>query len=283
MFAEVNGVRLYFDVEGTALVADGPRMRERPTVVLVHGGPGADHTLYKPDFSALSDIAQVIYYDHRGNGRSDMSSSKHWTLAQWGDDLKGLCDYLGVHKPIVVGASFGGFVVQAYAARHPGHAGKIALISTSAKIDYEEIYKAFGAFGGPEIEVIARQYWDNPTDESRAAYRERCVPLYTVKGGSNTDWLSRMIIKNETALWFNGPQNEHGRMDFRQSLETIDCPVLVMCGERDPIMPMAFSEVIASHVPEHQLTMHRIPECAHVIPADRPRQFFDLLTSFITA
>ncbi len=45
MQVEVNGTWLWFDVDGAALVADGPRMRERPTVVLVHGGPGSyDHS-----------------------------------------------------------------------------------------------------------------------------------------------------------------------------------------------------------------------------------------------
>lgn len=281
MFAHVNGVKLYFDVEGASLIADGPEMRERPTVILVHGGPGGDHSVYKPDFSVLSEVAQVVYYDHRGNGRSDMSRSEHWTLDQWADDLKGLCDYLGISNPIVVGASFGGFVAQAYATRHPGHPGKVALISTSAKVDFEEIYKAFGMRAGPEIEAVARRYWENPTDESRAEYRDRCVPLYSTKGQQNTDWLSRMIIKNETALWFNGPKNEQGRMDFRKGLERVDCPVLVMCGEDDPIMPMAFSEVIASCVPQHHLTMHRIKDCAHAIPADQPAQFFGLLKAFI--
>ena len=45
MRIQVNGARLWYDVEGASLVADGPRMRERPTVVLVHGGPGSyDHS-----------------------------------------------------------------------------------------------------------------------------------------------------------------------------------------------------------------------------------------------
>lgn len=67
----VNGVRLYFDVEGAALVPDGPAMRQKPTVLLLHGGPGFDHTSYKPAYSALTDIAQLVYLDHRGNGRSE--------------------------------------------------------------------------------------------------------------------------------------------------------------------------------------------------------------------
>jgi pimeloyl-ACP methyl ester carboxylesterase len=45
MFVSVNGVRLYVDVEGAGLVPDGRGMRQKPTLVLLHGGPGADHSL----------------------------------------------------------------------------------------------------------------------------------------------------------------------------------------------------------------------------------------------
>jgi proline iminopeptidase len=38
---------------------------------------------------------QIVYFDHRGNGRSSGVDPEHWTLAQWGDDVKGLCDALG--------------------------------------------------------------------------------------------------------------------------------------------------------------------------------------------
>ena len=66
MHVLVNGVRLFFDIEGAKLVPDGPVMREKPTLLLLHGGPGFDHSIYKPAYSALADIAQIIYLDHRG-------------------------------------------------------------------------------------------------------------------------------------------------------------------------------------------------------------------------
>jgi pimeloyl-ACP methyl ester carboxylesterase len=135
MHVLVNGVRLFFDVEGAKLVPDGPVMRERPTLLLLHGGPGFDHTIYKPAYSALADIAQVIYLDHRGNGRSDGGPKESWTLAQWGDDVRAFCDALGIEKPIVLGVSFGGMVAMAYATRHPDHPGKLILITTEAKGD----------------------------------------------------------------------------------------------------------------------------------------------------
>ena len=71
MFVRVNGVQLFFDVEGAKLVPDGATMREKPTLLLLHGGPGLDHSSSKPGFAALRDVAQMVYLDHRGNGRSE--------------------------------------------------------------------------------------------------------------------------------------------------------------------------------------------------------------------
>src|SRR5262249_55643932 len=110
MYVDVNGIRLFFDVERASLVPDGPAMREKPTLLLLHGGPGLDHSVYKPVVSALSDVAQVVYLDHRGNGRSDAGSRERWTLSQWADDVQAFCEVLGIVGPIVYGASFGGMV-----------------------------------------------------------------------------------------------------------------------------------------------------------------------------
>ena len=119
MLIEVNNSRLYVDIVGSGLVAKGPEMIERPTVFVLHGGPGMDHTTMKPDFDPLAEVAQLVYYDHRGQGRSDRDKIGNWNLDQWADDLRGLIEILGIEKPIVLGLSFGGFVAQNYAIRHP--------------------------------------------------------------------------------------------------------------------------------------------------------------------
>ena len=104
-------LQTFFEVEGVKLRPDGPRMREVPTLILLHGGPGFDHSTYKPLFSALADAVQVVYLDHRGQGRSDdRSTPEHWNLNQWAQDLKAFCDALEIENPIVLGNSFGGFV-----------------------------------------------------------------------------------------------------------------------------------------------------------------------------
>src|SRR5262245_6071212 len=159
MHVVVNGVRLFFDVEGSSHVPDGPAMRAKPTLLLLHGGPGLDHSIYKPAFSALADIAQVVFLDHRGNGRSESGSRETWTLAQWADDVRAFCEALGITRPIVYGASFGGMVALAYATRHPVHPGKLILVSTEAAGDshLDRRVALFERFGGPEVGALARR------------------------------------------------------------------------------------------------------------------------------
>jgi len=283
VFVTVNGAKLYFDVEGAALVADGPRMRAKSTLVLLHGGPGFDHTMFKPAFSALADVAQIVYLDQRGQGRSTGRDPATWTLAQWGDDVKGLCDALRIEKPIVYGGSFGGFVAQAYATRHPDHPGKLILASTAAHVDFPTIFAAFARIGGQPAHDVAEAYWLNPTAESRATYREVCFPLYRRRPGSVADMQKRSIVNDDVALAFNGPDKEQGRMDFRAALKTVRCPVLVLAGEEDPIMPMPFSETIAASLPAHLVRFERFAGCGHGVHGDDPERAFAVMREFITA
>jgi proline iminopeptidase len=155
----MNGIRLFFDVEGTKFAPDGPIMREKPTLLMLHGGPGADHSIYRPAYSALSDLAQIIYLDHRGNGRSDDGPREGWNLAQWGDDVRAFCDALGIVDPIVLGASFGGMVALSYATRHPAHPAKLVLISTEAVGGSypERRVELFERLGGPEAGALESQ------------------------------------------------------------------------------------------------------------------------------
>ena len=75
MYVLVNDVKLFFDVEGAKLRPDGAVMREVPTLLLLHGGPGFDHSGCKPAFTEMAAFAQVIYLDLRGHGRSDAGST----------------------------------------------------------------------------------------------------------------------------------------------------------------------------------------------------------------
>ena len=74
--------------------------------------------------SRIWRTSQIVYLDHRGNGRSSGNDPVTWNLAQWAGDVKAFCGALGIEKPIVYGASFGRMVALSYATRHPEHPGK---------------------------------------------------------------------------------------------------------------------------------------------------------------
>ena len=155
MQIEVNGTRLWFDVEGRALVPAGPHMRERPTVVLVHGGPGSyDHSYFKPHFARLTGEVQVVYLDLRDHGRSARHDPAVWSFELCAD-VRVFCDALGIAKPVVFGHSMGGFML--YGARHPGHAEALILQSTAARHDLERLVDGFRRFGGEEVAELARR------------------------------------------------------------------------------------------------------------------------------
>jgi len=142
---------------------------ERPTLLLLHGGPGFDHSYFKPSHAALVDIAQVVYIDHRGTGAATFRPGQ-WNLDQWGDDLRAFIEVLGIERPVVLGLSFGGFVAQSFALRHPGHVGKLILASTAAKFRVDRVLEAFGRMHGARAARVAAQFWAMPAIRGRGAY-----------------------------------------------------------------------------------------------------------------
>jgi pimeloyl-ACP methyl ester carboxylesterase len=127
-------------------------MRPRPTVVLVHGGPGGyDHSYFEPAFSAQTTRAQVVYVDLRDHGRSARHDPAAWTFEACADDVRALCEHLGIDRPIVFGHSMGGIVAFLYGARHPDHPGALVLQSTTARFDLERLVAGVERAAGAEV------------------------------------------------------------------------------------------------------------------------------------
>jgi pimeloyl-ACP methyl ester carboxylesterase len=171
MHIDVNGTRLWFDVEGPALAPDGSELRQRPTVVLVHGGPGVwDHSYFKPDFAPLAEHAQVVYLDLRGHGRSAWGDVDTWSFEACADDVRLFCDTVGIASPIVFGHSMGGPIVLLYGARHPGHAAGLVVQSGFARFDVPRLVEGFRRVAGDEVAAIAGRSFrgEEVTDEEGA-------------------------------------------------------------------------------------------------------------------
>lgn len=272
-------VRLFVDIEGPGWVPDGPRLREKPTLVLLHGGPGYDHSGFKPVFSRLADLAQIVYYDHRGHGRSDRCPAADWTLDTFADDVVRLCDALGIVKPIVLGQSFGGFVAQRYLARHPQHPGKVVLSSTSHHMGLERKLAVFERLGGAAARDAAEAFWRRPCPETWAPYNQHCRDLYNT---TPADPVARQRTLMNEEILFASAGGEQQRMQLLDGLAAVRCPVLVMAGEEDPVTPLEDAREIAAAIPAPWARLVSFPGVGHGAWRDAPDQAMQLLRAFIT-
>jgi pimeloyl-ACP methyl ester carboxylesterase len=274
------GVRLFVDIEGPGLVPDGPSMREKPALVLLHGGPGYDHSGFKPLFSRLADLAQIVYVDHRGHGRSDRRPPAEWTLDTFADDVVRLCDALGLVKPVVLGQSFGGFVAQRYLARHPAHPAKVILSSTSHHMGLDRKLAMFERLGGAEARRAAAAFWSDPNAQTWADYNRVCMRLYST---TPQDAGARRRIVFNTDILFASAGGEQRTMDLRPGLAKVQCPVLVMAGDADPVTPIEDAQEIVAALPREWVQFERFANVGHGPWRDDPERAFAVLRRFIVA
>jgi pimeloyl-ACP methyl ester carboxylesterase len=275
---EVQGKRLWFDVDGPALVPDGPAMRERPTVVLLHGGPGSfDHSYFKPDFTRLSEVAQVVYLDLPGHGRSDWGDPASWSFESCGDAVRSFCDAVGIVGPVVFGHSLGGMVALAYAARHPGHAGALVLQSAMARFDLDRIVEGFRRAGGDEAASIAARVYGG---DSRSVTPEQWGPCWSLVGR----WVPGEQERARTAvnLELNAIGLELMRgFDVVDRLGTVGCETLVCVGELDPLTPMAAAREIVDALPAGSARLEVVEGAGHFTWRDAEDRYWPLLTEFV--
>jgi proline iminopeptidase len=284
MHVRVNGVRLFFDVEGAKLVPDGPAMREKPTLILLHGAPGlTDHSGFKPAFGRLAEIAQLVYLDVRGAGRSEAGPPERWGLEQWADDLVAFCEALGIEKPAVLGVSGGGFVAMAYATRHPEHPSKLVLASTQARLDVERTLRAFERLGGERARDAASDFLARNVDrESSLGYAEVCLPLYN-RTPRDDDAPRRAVFRADLfGAFHQTPTGIWHTFDLRKDLRRIRCPTLVLAGDADPITPIEDSEEIAAAIDPRLVRFERFEDCGHGVWQDDPGRAFALIEEFLT-
>jgi pimeloyl-ACP methyl ester carboxylesterase len=274
------GVRLFIDIEVAALVPDGPRWRDKPTLLLLHGGPGFDHSSFKPLFGeVLADIAQVITLDHRGHGRSTPRPVSEVTLDTLADDIVRLCEVLGIEKPVVLGQSFGGFVAQRYLAKHPAHPARVILSSTSHHFGLERKLAMFEQLGGPASRAAAEAFWLAPGPATWDDYETHCRPHYNRTVATNDDAKRRTSFNAE--ILYGWSSRYMPTLDLRPGLAAVQCPVLVMAGTRDPVTPVEDAREIAAAIPAQWSRLVEFPGAGHGAWRDDPEPAMALIREFV--
>jgi proline iminopeptidase len=273
MRVQVGDVRLFFDVEGPKLVAEGPWMRERPTVALLHPGPGFDHGLFKVGIGPwLAAGTQVVYLDLRGAGRSDPGRPEDLRLERWADDVREFCDALRIERPVVFGLGFGSMVAIDYAARHPEHPGALVLAAPVARIVPERSIAVFERLGGTAAAEVARRYYGEPDGHAFADFVRVCFPLLS-RYELTSDVIVRAHWRPEVLTgWMSGEAKE---VDLRDRLAEVRAPTLVVAGEDDAWAPLESAREVAELMPAAS-RFRSFPEARHSVFADAPAAYDEL-------
>jgi proline iminopeptidase len=246
--------------------------------VLLHGGPGSyDHSYFKPDFTALSAHAQVVYLDLRDHGRSARHDPIDWSFEVCADDVRAFCDKVGITAPVVYGHSMGGFIAMLYAARHPGHAAALVLQSTFARFDLDRMVEGFRRVAGDDVAELARRSY---ADDSES--EEEWARVFAAFGPHIPDEAQLARRMRNDALGPRGMDLLRG-FDAVEQLARIDCPTLVCVGELDSVAPVDASREMLAALPDGIGRLELIAGAGHFPWLDDPVAYWLVIGEFLAA
>ncbi|MBM3949007.1 MAG: alpha/beta fold hydrolase [SAR202 cluster bacterium] len=274
MYAKVNGTRLYYTSLG----------KGRP-VIFLHGGLGFDHTYFRPWVEPLAKRFRVIFYDHRGNGRSEgRDSLQDVDHSTWHDDLDALRAYLGFDKFVLVGHSYGGALGQGYALRYQKHLSGLALVTTYCAWDYmDEIVANARARGTPEQAKAVKDMLIKhvPSDEAFAQLGGVILPLYFKRFDPKVAERIGATTKLSYQAFNRGFIDCHKTFDLTARLPEIKVSTLVIAGRDDWIMPVPRVERIHRGIPNSKLVMFE--ESGHFPFIEERKKFLKVLGDWMEA
>ena len=284
MKLSVNGTELFFDVVGSGLDASAG-FRQRPTMIILHGGPGFDHSYLRPWLDPVSEVAQLVYVDERGSGRSARHTHEYYQLGIMADDIVLLCQKLGIERPVVLGQSFGGFVALSIATRHPKFASGLVLFDTSPAwtggYDLDALEQLVGGERGKELrEVAFRESTGVATPEELKRFEQEVMPYYWHQGFKEeyvAGLFDNVGINQDIASYMMGTLSRE--YDVRDKLAEIQVPALVLQGRYDWVTPMSGAEEMARQIPGAKL--HVFEHSSHMVFMEEPEELVAVLKEWI--
>ena len=253
-------------------------------LVLMHGGPGLDHTTLLP-LQPLADQFTLIFYDHRCNGRSEAEvSSMTWDNLT--ADAEALRQTLGFEKWAVLGQSFGGNVALEYALRYPQSLSHLVLMDTGGDQGWVEQNApkilAKRGYSASAVEAARRFYSGQVTPEEFLPTVMKFMSAYNYHNsllGLAHDFVRGPHIKmRPEALIFGYTQLLKG-WTVMDRLSEIQVPTLVVAGRYDFLFPPEHQAILAERLPNAQL---ELVECAgHNPQMERAAEVIEVVKRFM--
>ena len=282
MKAKLRGTEIYFDIAGMQVHPKGDDFIERPVMFMLHGGPGGNHLRYKQSSLELQDIAQLVFIDHRGCGRSKATKRADYTMENNIEDLEALRQHLGLNKICILGTSYGGMVAQGYAIRYPKNVDKLILVATGPSYRSLDEAKQYLAENGTPAQIkIAKHLWDGTfrSHQHMMEFFHEFENLYTLSLKKNR----RYTITKAKIIWNHEATNEGfggflRKFDFIPKLKKITCPTLLLGGQDDWIMRPTQMQTLAKHIPHAVLKLYK--NCGHSVAVDAHDKYIKAIKNF---
>lgn len=266
--AAVNGTTLYYEPLG-----------QGPTCLVLHGWPGTDHAYLRPGLDRLGDRLRLVYYDHRGHGRSDREATELLSLEQLADDADALADHLGAAQVLVVGHAHGASVALELALRHPERvAGLILVAATPGDLGMREsLMDSMDTMPTPpEVEVLQRVP-PGSDDELEATMSALALFFFHDEEAADPEAVFALATFNAAAAaQLMQASNWWSVVD---RLGELEAPVLVLVGRHDVFFPPAQSERIQKRARRAELVVFE--NSGHLPWVEEPDAFHDCVSGWL--
>ena len=242
MRIKANGLFLNYELTGKP---------GAPVVMLSHS-LGAALSMWEPQRTALEPWFQVLRYDMRGHGASDVSGEAY-TLEQLAEDAIGLLNALNIQRVHFVGLSIGGMIGQALALNHADRFHSLTLCSTSAYLP-------------PPARPIVQERIGLARSQGLGALVDSTLerwftPLFAQEHPEKIDPVRRQFLATAVEGYI-GCSEAISRLNFIEQLSRITLPTLILVGAEDPGTPVAASEAIHERISGSKLVI--IPSASHL-------------------
>ncbi len=255
-------------------------------LLLMHGGPGADHSTMMA-FKPLADRSTLVFYDHRCNGRSSGADVSSMTWDNLTADADALRQALGFDRWAVLGHSFGGMVALEYALRYPQNLSHLILVDTCGDIRWaqERAPQVLQQRGySPATVKTAERFFNGQIAPGEM------LPAMMKFGSAYYDHLSLWqfahtmasglgVKMRPEALIFGFSQSLRG-WTVMDRLGEIAAPTLVLAGREDFQFPPEHQEMLARGIPGARLSL--IEHAGHNAPQEHPAEVLAAVRAFLT-
>ncbi len=275
-----NPASLRFDAKGLDIhYLDWGEGSERH-LVLLHGLGSQAHAWDRFAKDA-SDAFRVVAPDLRGHGES-AHAEDGYALKDFSADAHALARHLNLPPFDLVGHSLGAMIAIRFAADHPSMVEHLVLVDGGPGLDLEI------ARQGSAVSFMRPLGW-NTQDEAKAWHRKNFPERpaewveQRVTYGMKQNWSGKWVFRHDPELYWilEGGVPLSEEQSLGETLAKLRCPVLVLRGERSPLLSLAAARRIAKAPAKGKLL--EIAGAGHGIPSDAPERFRDAVLEFLLA